>query len=210
MATRTDIIAKTYKCLDEVYPDAPLSSDIDEFHIEDFVDDAIRFIGRVAPVRALGEGTSFIPEAPKAEGEGAATTTTTTASDSYLRVNPVPLPAGFVRLVAFQMSDWALPVTDALYSDSPRYQQQADPILMGTTKRPVVFVCDGDKNLEYYSSTGTIKKAQAFVVSTTHEYPEQLSNVIAWKTTEMVLSVMNDAQAVQFAQAQLKQLFEAL
>ena len=52
MATRTDIIAKTYKCLDEVYPDAPLSSDIDEFHIEDFVDDAIRFIGRVAPVRA--------------------------------------------------------------------------------------------------------------------------------------------------------------
>lgn len=209
MATRTDIIAKTYKCLDEVYPDTPLSSDIDEFHIEDFVDDAIRFIGRVAPVRALGEGTSFIPEAPSAEGEGAATTTTTTASDSYLRVNPVPLPAGFVRLIAFQMSDWALPVTDALHSDNPRYQQQADPILMGTTKRPVVFICDGGKSLEYYSSTGTIKKAQAFIVGA-ENYPEALANVIAWKTAEMVLSVMNDAQAVQFAQAQLKQLFEAL
>lgn len=209
MATRSQIVEKAYKCLDEVYPDTPLSSDIDEFHIEDFVDDAIRFIGRVAPVRALGEGTSFMPEAPKAEGEGAATTTTT-ASDSYLRVNPVLLPTGFVRLIAFQMSDWALPVTDALYSDSPRYQQQADPILMGTTKRPVVFVCDGDKNLEYYSSTGTIKKAQAFVVSDTAEYPEQLSNVIAWKTAEMVLSAMNDAQGVQFAQAQLKQLLEAL
>ena len=209
MATRTEIIQKAYKCLDEVYPNTPLSSDIEEFRVEDFVDDAIRFIGRVAPVRALGEGTSFMPEAPKAEGEGAATTTTTTASDSYLRVNPVPLLPGFVRLIAFQMSDWALPVTDALYSDSPRYQQQADPILMGTTKRPVVFICDGDKNLEYYSSTGTIKKAQAFIVGT-NNYPEALADVIAWKTAEMVLSVMNDAQAVQFAQAQLKQLFEAL
>ncbi|MBR2027212.1 MAG: hypothetical protein IKA07_08820 [Alistipes sp.] len=206
MATRTDIIAKTYKCLDEVYPDAPLSSDIDEFHIEDFVDDAIRFIGRVAPVRALGEGVSFVPEKDPQEGVN---TTTQTDDDLHLRVNPVPLPSGFVRLIAFQMSDWALPVTDALYSDSPRYQQQADPILMGTTKRPVVFVCDGDKNLEYYSSTGTIKKAQAFIVGA-ENYPEALADVIAWKTTEMVLSVMNDAQAVQFAQAQLKQLFEAL
>lgn len=206
MATRTDIIAKTYKCLDEVYPDAPLSSDIDEFHIEDFVDDAIRFIGRVAPVRALGEGVLFVPEKEPQEGVN---TTTQTDDDLHLRVNPVPLPSGFVRLIAFQMSDWALPVTDALYSDNPRYRQQADPILMGTTKRPVVFICDGGKNLEYYSSTGTIKKAQAFIVGA-ENYPEALADVIAWKTTEMVLSVMNDAQAVQFAQAQLKQLFEAL
>lgn len=196
MATRSQIVEKAYKCLDEVYPDTPLSSDIDEFHVEDFVDDAIRFIGRVAPVRALGEGESFVPS--------------TTQEGNAAHSNPVTLPKGFVRLIAFQMSDWALPITDALYSDSPRYQQQADPILMGTTKRPVVFVCDGDKNLEYYSSTGTIKKAQAFIVSDTAEYPEQLSNVIAWKTAEMVLSAMNDAQGVQFAQAQLKQLLEAL
>ena len=202
MATRSQIVEKAYKCLDEVYPDTPLSSDIDEFHIEDFVDDAIRFIGRVAPVRALGVGTSFKPQ----EGEN---TTSQTDNDSHLRVNPVSLPLGFVRLIAFQMSDWALPVTDALYSDNPRYRQQADPILMGTPKRPVVFICDGGKNLEYYSSTGTIKKAQAFIVGADN-YPEALADVIAWKTTEMVLSVMNDAQAVQFAQAQLKQLFEAL
>lgn len=203
MVTRSQIVEKAYKCLDEVYPDTPLSSDIDEFHIEDFVDDAIRFIGRVAPVRALGVGTSFKPQ----EGEN---TTSQTDNDSHLRVNPVPLPSGFVRLIAFQMSDWALPVTDALYSDNPRYRQQADPILMGTTKRPIVFICDGDTNLEYYSSTGTITKAQAFVVSETANYPEQLSEAIAWKTAELVLSAMNDAQGVQFAQAQLKQLLEAL
>lgn len=209
MATRTEIIEKAYKCLDEVYPDTPLSSDIEEFRVTDFVDDAIRFIGRVAPVRALGVGISFVPiqEDKPQEGEN---TTSQTDNDSHLRVNPVPLPPGFVRLIAFQMSDWALSVTDALYSDNPRYRQQADPILMGTPKRPIVFICDGDTNLEYYSSTGTIKKAQAFVVSGAPNYPEQLSEAIAWKTAELVLSAMNDMQGVQFVQAQLKQLLEAL
>jgi len=208
MATRTQIVEKAYKCLDEVYPDTPLSSDIEEFRVADFVDDAIRFIGRVAPVRALGAGTSFVPKKESQEGEGG--TTTQTDDDSYLRVNPVPLHRGFVRLIAFQMSDWALPVTNALYSDNPRYRQQADPILMGTPKRPVVFICDGDTNLEYYSSTGTITKAQAFIVSDTAEYPEQLSEAIAWKTAELVLSAMNDVHGVQFVQAQLKQLLESL
>ncbi|MBR5105336.1 MAG: hypothetical protein IKU93_02745 [Alistipes sp.] len=209
MATRTQIVEKAYKCLDEVYPDTPLSSDIDEFHIEDFVDDAIRFIGRVAPVRALGAGISFVPKQEDKPQEGE-NTTSQTDNDSHLRVNPVPLPSGFVRLIAFQMSDWALPITDALYSDNPRYRQQADPILMGTPKRPVVFICDGGSNLEYYSSTGTIKKAQAFVVSSTENYPEQLSSVIAWKTAELVLSAMNDAQGLQFAQNQIQQQLQAL
>lgn len=209
MATRPQIVEKAYKCLDEVYPDTPLSSDIDEFHIEDFVDDAIRFIGRVAPVRALGVGFSFVPKQEDKPQEGE-NTTSQTDNDLHLRVNPVPLPTGFVRLIAFQMSDWALPVTEALYSDNPRYRQQADPILMGTPKRPVVFICDGDTNLEYYSSTGTITKAQAFVVSSTENYPEQLSSVIAWKTAELVLSAMNDAQGLQFAQNQIQQQLQAL
>ncbi len=205
MATRTQIVEKAYKCLDEVYPDTPLSSDIDEFRVADFVDDAIRFIGRVAPVRALGAGVGFgslrpsIPSIPSIP-----------VSIAVEDTGSVILPNGFVRLIAFQMSDWALPVTDALYSDNPRYRQQADIILRGTPKRPIVFICDGDKRLEYYSSTGAIKKAQAFVVSNTEEYPEQLSEAIAWKTTELVLSAMNDAQGIQFAQAQLKQLLEAL
>lgn len=209
MATRSNIVQKAYKCLDEIYPDNALPSDLEEFRVEDFVDEAIRFIGRVAPVRALGAGLSFVPKKDEEEGEGESTTAQTD-DDSYLRVNPVPLPTGFVRLIAFQMSDWALPVTEALYSDNPRYRQQANSILMGTPKRPIVFICDGDTNLEYYSSTGTIKKAQAFVVSNTENYPEQLSSVIAWKTAELVLSAMNDAQGLQFAQNQIQQQLQAL
>ena len=205
MAARSDIVQKAYKCLDEIYPDSQLPNEIEEFRVNDFVDDAIRFIGRIAPVRALGKGVKF-----GVEDDTTATVNEGGQTEPTEPTNSVALPSGFVRLIAFQMSDWALPVTEALYSDNPRYRQQADPILMGTPKRPIVFICDGDTNLEYYSSTGTITKAQAFVVSDTVDYPAQLSETIAWKTAEMVLSVMNDAQAVQFAQAQLKQLFEAL
>ena len=193
MATRSDIVQKAYKCLDEIYPDSQLPNEIEEFRVNDFVDDAIRFIGRVAPVRALGEGTDF---------------KTNNKTD-----NSVKLPEEFVRLVAFKMSDWTLPVTEALYSDNPRYRQQANPILKGTPNRPIVFICEGGKSLEYFSSAAdaTVDKAQAFVVDSSKDlYPEQLSNVIAWKTAELVLSAMNDAQAVQFAQNQIQQQLQAL
>lgn len=190
MATRADIIKKAFLCIDEVYPDGHTPSDIEEFHVEDFVDDAARFVGRVAPIRALGQGTSFT----NAEKTG----------------NSITLPEGFVRLIAFKMSDWALPVSEALYSDSPRYRQQADPILKGSITRPIVFICNGGTTLEYYSSAGLVQTAQAFVVSSTEDYPEQLGEAIAWRTAELVLSAMNDAQAVQFAQGQLKQVIEAL
>jgi hypothetical protein len=174
------------------------------------VDDAIRFIGRVAPVRALGTGEGFGIKRPSTPSTPSIPVSIAVEdTDETENTDSVVLPKGFVRLISFQMSDWALPVTDALYSDNPRYRQQADPILRGTPKRPIVFI-DGDRLLEYYSSTGTIRKAQAFVVSDTVDYPAQLSEAIAWKTAELVLSAMNDAQGVQFAQAQLKQLLEAL
>ena len=209
MATRTQIVKKAYKCLDEVYPDTPLSSDIEEFRVADFVDDAIRFIGRVAPVRALGEGAQL---------------TLSKTNDYTYSINV--LGGSFVRLISIKMSDWDLPITDTFYTDHPRYKQQADPILKGSIKRPIVFVSNSN-TLEIYSSGGSVDEARGFIVDKgsnviigpngsvvsgtyTHNYPDQLSEAIAWKTVELVLSAMNDAQGVQFAQAQLKQLLEAL
>lgn len=204
MATRTQIVEKAYKCLDEVYPDTPLSSDIEEFHVADFVDDAIRFIGRVAPVRALG-------------GEKLSLTQNSIASSYKIS----HLTGDIVRLVSLKMSDWDLPVTEFLYTDHPRYKQQSNPVLKGSVKRPVVFITNSG-NLEIYSSNGSVEEALGFVVDkgltivgggTTQynvDYPDQLSEAIAWKTAELVLSAMNDAQGIQFAQAQLKQLLEAL
>ena len=199
MATRSDIVQKAYKCLDEIYPDSQLPNEMEEFRVADFVDDAMRFIGRVAPVRALGEGEDF--------------------SLLLRKGNKILLPAGFVRLIAFKMSDWALPVTEVLYSDNPRYRQQANQVLRGTTNRPIVFICEGGTSLEYFSSAddATVETARAFVVKTSKfpsltepTYPDGLIDVIAWKTAELVLSAMNDAQGVQFAQSQVQQQLQAL
>ena len=204
MATRTQIVEKAYKCLDEVYPDTPLSSDIEEFRVADFIDDAIRFIGRVAPVRALGGETLTLTE--------------NLIANSYQMSHST---GDIVRLVSLKMSDWDLPVTEFLYTDNPRYKQQSNPVLKGSVKRPVVFITNSG-GLEIYSSNGTVEKALGFVVDKgltmieggetkyNVDYPEQLSEAIAWKTAELVLSAMNDAQGIQFAQAQLKQLLEAL
>ena len=190
MATRSEIIIKAYKCLDEIYPDQQLPDEMQEFRVESFVDEAIRFIGRVAPVRALGAGKDF--------------------KSTTLNNNSVALPSGFVRLISFQMDDWVLPVTEALYTDNPRYKQQTNSVLKGSANRPIVFINEANNALEYYSSKSeTIKEARAFVVDSSVDYPEQLSSVIAWKTAELVLSMMNDT-AVQFAQNQIQQQLQAL
>ena len=190
--TLEQIKTKAYICLDEFYPDNPLSSQIEGFRIDAFVEDAVRYVGQTAPIRALGSGTDF-----KSNKE---------------EENVVTLPDNFVRLIAFQMSDWALPVIDALYSDDARYMQQADPVLKGSPRRPIVFICDGGTTIEYYSSASSeIKKAKAFCVEKKDTYyPDRLAEVIAWKTTELVLSALNNTQAIPFAQAQLKQLFDSL
>lgn len=192
---KVEIEKKAYVCLDEFYPDQPLSSNTEGFPIAKFLDDAIRYVGRVAPIRALGKGEDFSEN--------------TLVGDNN---NGIELPEGFVRLIAFQMSDWSLPVIEALYSDDPKYMQQADPILKGSTKRPLVFICDGGTTLEWYSSSSEeINKARAFVVGDSDtEFPDKIGEVIAWKTAELVLSALNNVTAVQFAQTQLKQLFDSL
>ena len=190
MAKRADIVAKAYACIDEAYPDGLDQKDAAAFRVEAFVDEAIRFVGLMAPVHALGEGDDF--------------------SDNSDLAGSIELPNGFVRLISFKMKDWTRAVSKAYYDDSPLYAQQQNAVLKGSKHRPKVFICKGGTTLEYYSSDDQMETAQAFVVSGTIDYPEALSDAIAWKTAELVLSMMNDAQGVQFAQAQLQQIMQAL
>ena len=190
MATRAEIVARAYACIDEAYPDGLDQTDAAAFRVEAFVDEAIRFVGLMAPVHALGKGDDF-------------------HENSDLG-GSIELPDGFVRLISFKKTDWARAVTKAYYQDSPLYAQQQNPVLRGSKHRPKVFICNGGSTLEYYSGEGSIETALAFVVSDSLEYPEVLADAIAWKAAELVLSMMNDAQGVQFAQAQLQQIMQAL
>lgn len=67
----------------------------------------------------------------------------------------VKLPKDFLRLVLFQMSDWAVPVTEAIGAESPKYALQKSPFtgIRGNVNNPVVAVVHrgGNNILEFYS-----------------------------------------------------------
>lgn len=71
----------------------------------------------------------------------------------------IPLPASFMRLVAFKMSDWERPVHQAIGVASPIYEQQHSRYggIRGNKERPVVAIvpANGALNLEFYSCAST-------------------------------------------------------
>lgn len=197
MAKRDEIIGKAIYCIDEVYPEN-IDENIDAFNIDKFVDEAARQIVRIVPVHALGEGVDFASnehEHNNDTGEG-----------------HILLPEHFVRIILFQMQDWPLPVTSALYQEDIRYRQQCNPVLRGTPYRPAIFVCNKGRALEYYTSmTSEIKEARCFTLNVIDDtYPNELSDITAWKTAELVLTVMNDINAMQLCQAKVNEILQTL
>lgn len=196
MSKRADIIRKTFSRIDEIYPDDD-SLNMSAFNIENFIDDAARWVVMVAPIHALGEGADFSDAEHTHNDDGSGS---------------VNLPQHFLRLISFQMNDWALPLMGGLYQDDARYRQQSNLVLRGTPYRPMVFVCNGRHTLEYYTSaTDTIKQARCFSMDKVgDDYPDGLDDITAWKTAELVLSAMNDVNAMQICQNNIKDLLQLL
>ena len=205
---REEIIKKAYQCIDEVYPDST-NQDISAFNIDTFLDQAARIIVKIVPVRALGAGLDI------RDVEG------TRLASFEAGVGRIELPQNFQRLISFKISDWKYPLTEALDESSSRLQQQYNPILRGTPSRPVVFLLQGGKYLEYYTSnskptiagqlTGFIDTFQGLAFDKVDDnYPTKLSDITAWKTAELVLSAMNDVQAAQICQTKTQEILQAL
>jgi len=68
------------------------------------------------------------------------------------------LPADFLRLLSFRMSDWSRPVSDAISEDDPRYAMQSSRYggIRGNAQKPVVAIVHGGSGqvLEFYSCEG--------------------------------------------------------
>lgn len=196
MDKRAEIISKAFARIDEVYPDDD-SLNASAFNMDKFLDDAARWVVMTAPIRALGEGVDFSAATHTHNDNGSGS---------------VALPRYFLRLISFQMEDWPLPLVGGLYQDDARYRQQSNAVLRGTPYRPAVFVCDGGRRLEYYTSaSSTIKVARCFAMNHVgDDYPDRLDDVTAWKVAELVLSAMNDTNAVQMCQNNIKDLLQLL
>lgn len=195
--TKEQLIKKVYRCIDETYPDTT-EQDLEEFNIPAFLEEAVRWVVKVVPVGALGEGTTH---------------------------NSLTLPADFLRLLEFKMDGWKVPVTEAFSQNNPKYWQQQNPALRGGNSRPLVFLVNGETELEPYpyyekeveKEDGTkdtvpaIETLRVFKMPTDYtDYPDKLLDVTAWKVAELVFSMMQDANGVSVAQAHIQQILPTL
>lgn len=203
--SREQILKKAYQCIDEVYPDSS-SQDITAFNIDTFLDQAAKIIVKIVPQRVLGKGRFMLLD-------WNAEVKWETLIDG---VGRIMLPKSFQRLISFQMADWAHPINVALDVDSPRYIQQANPVLRGTPSRPIAFLTDGGEVLEFYTTKlpleeDSIKEFRAFLLDTVDDtYPDKLQDITAWKTAELVLSAMNDVEAAQICQTKTQEILQSL
>jgi hypothetical protein len=194
--TKKQLIEKVYRCIDETYPDTT-EQDLEEFNIPAFLDEAVRWVVKAVPVGALGKGDAH---------------------------KELTLPDGFLRLLEFKMDGWKVSVTEALSQDNPKYWQQQNPALRGGNSRPLVFLVNGETELEpypYYEKEVTkdgkqsiahaIETLRIFKMPTDYtNYPDKLLDVTAWKVAELVFSMMQDANGVSVAQAQIQNIMPTL
>ena len=203
--SRASIIKKAYLCIDEVYPDIT-DQDIPAFNVEEFLDQAARLIIQIAPARTLG--TLAVDY----------TNTDAPLISVIDGVGRIQLKDSFARLVSFQAEDWSSVVTEALDDTSPRYKQQGNPILRGTPHRPMVFITNGGKHLEYYTTKAVAEGAskgleQFFAVcfdGVDDNYPTKLEDITAWKTAELVLSTMGDTSAATNCTNRVTEILQTL
>lgn len=196
---KEQLIKKVYRCIDETYPDTT-EQDLEEFNIPAFLDEAVRWVVKAVPVGALGEGTDHKEEV-------------VTEDDKF------SLPDYFLRLLEFKLASWKVSVTEALSQNNPKYWQQQNPALRGGASRPLVFLVNGETELEVFPYNDNVKVFRTFDMEAQDgsytdnaytNYPDKLLDVTAWKVAELVFSMMQDANGVSVAQAQIQNIMPTL
>ncbi len=85
-------------------------------------------------------------------------------ADTATAAGSVALPNDFMRLVAFKMSDWDMPVTSASSIGSTQYMRQSSPYpgVRGNPCRPVCAIvpAPAGRRLEFYSCRDTLANVE--------------------------------------------------
>lgn len=199
MPVREQIRSKAYIYLDEVSPDVD-TINVAAFPLEELLDEAGAWVVRTCPLHCLGSGVEMPQNALRKFADGS---------------GKMPLPHDFVRLLAFKVAGWEHKVTQPIRDTDDRYKQQANRYLRGNESKPVVVLCDGDKALEYYSSTdgemAEIETARYFPYTViNNNYPLSLYDVTSWKLAELIFAVSNDVAGMQVCQNKIQELYAAL
>lgn len=165
--------------------------------IEQKIAHAARQITERAPSHLLDGGKAFATSLTWPSG---------TIGSGYAHAS---LPDDFMRLVAFQMSDWARPVLNPINDADPLYFLQKSKFsgIKGSTEKPVCAITtySTGKVMEFYSSTGgsevTVKTARYLAypavatVETVQVYDlcPKLFDAIIYQTAGLVAMTYKDA-----------------
>ena len=149
----SDLMSDIRIALDRNNDSTPLiaAGDIDTLSLNDIIhskiEDAARVVLRDAPITLLDGGKAFGESIHWFSREG-------------IGGGCIVLPDDFLRLVAFQMSDWSYPVTVAITEDNPLYALQSSRYggVRGNPQRPVVVLSAQPVGLalEFYSCTAGV------------------------------------------------------
>lgn len=192
--SKSTIISKAMRCVDEVSAGSELPMEEGLFPVDEFLGEAVRWVVDSVPAHKLGEGEELI-------------------LDSFSISNGVGrgiLPDDFARLIYFKASDWKRPVTTPIYDTDPRYMQQGNKVLRGNPSHPVVAICKGGTELEYYTTkVGNSYEAKYMTYSTSY-IPAHLEDMISWKLAEVVLLSISDVNAASVCTARINDIMQQL
>ena len=159
--------------------------------IEAVIPRAARMVIEVAPHHLLDRGEPF-----------ASTVKWNTAIGKGM--GWIQLPDDFLRLVSFQMSDWAYPVVTPIMEGDALYRQQKSKYgIKGNTERPVVALVHQPigLGLEFYSCDSEptdvqVKRARYIPIPKVEDgfisFPEKLREAIIYQSCYLVSQTLAD------------------
>lgn len=144
--------------MDENQVSTPLTDlgDSDALSLDEIIDSSLlrsaRVLGKKAPVHLIDNGVSLLGT----DSDGKSTLSISWRSAVGIGMGSILLPADFMRMLVFRMSDWDLPA-DIITDDDPLYamQQSRYPGIRGCPQRPIGVVVNhvGHYSFEFYSCT---------------------------------------------------------
>jgi hypothetical protein len=122
----------------------------------------------------------------------------------------VELPANFLRLISFKMTDWNREVNEAITTYHPLYKLQRNPYVRGGVDKPVAVynwkVISGasTRTIEYYSITSdhTVEKFLYVPETVAEEVQSNLTDALTWFCAAMILQITEMYDASKIAEEQ--------
>lgn len=118
---------------------------------------------------------------------------TATTGDAFS--GSVAIPADFLRLVEFKMTEWKRPVTEFQPQGSPLAQRQYNVYLRAGINKPVAVISHRDAGMvaEYYTvlSAHTIERFLYIKRDVAENIPVVLQDALCWICASKVLSIFS-------------------